>query len=230
MRLRRSRVILGLGLVLLLGLVVLYLLYDYGVFAEADRSILTDEPCAAPCWQGIIPSHTTEEEAIRILQNNPFVSRHGVHCHHTDPRSTICRWTAKHWRGGVNRLYTWDGVVYLMYLTPEINFTLGQVVGKYGPPEKVYTDIGGIEELVYCFHLYYPSRGLAFISLTPIDPGKRKASVSEDWTVNSIDYFAPTSLKGYFEVLIPDLPDSRARALREVEDWQGFGIYDFGSD
>jgi len=55
---------LVLGLILLLCLASLYFLYDYGLFAEPDRSILTDEPCAAPCWHGIIPSQTTEEEAI----------------------------------------------------------------------------------------------------------------------------------------------------------------------
>ena len=64
MRVRRSRAMLVLGLILLLCLASLYFLYDYGLFAEPDRSILTDEPCAAPCWHGIIPSQTTEEEAI----------------------------------------------------------------------------------------------------------------------------------------------------------------------
>lgn len=229
MRIRRSRAILALGLILVFGLALLYFLYDYGVFAEPDRSILTDEPCAAPCWQGIVPSQTTEDEAIRILENNPFVSRRHLGCQRTEPRETICSWLGKYWRAGASKLYARDGVVSLMYLTPEINLTLGQVVTKYGPPEKVYTAIGGIEKLVYCFHLYYPSKGLHFISLTPIDPGEQKAPVTEHWTVNSMEYFAPTSLEGYLEVAIPDIPESRARALREVEDWQGFGVYDFSS-
>lgn len=33
----------------------------------SDRSILTDEPCPAPCWQGIVPGETTIDEAVAIL-------------------------------------------------------------------------------------------------------------------------------------------------------------------
>jgi len=30
----------------------------------ADRSILTDSPCTAPCWQGIVPGTSMEKEEI----------------------------------------------------------------------------------------------------------------------------------------------------------------------
>lgn len=196
MRVRRSRAILVLALTFILGFATLYLLYDYGLFAEPDKSIL----CPGAILVVSVQSHGRQD-----VPGTPNTGEGG-------------------------QLYIRDGVVYLMYKTPEINLTLGQVVSKYGPPEKVATYIGQMEKLVYSFFLYYPSKGLIFGSLTPIEPGREKASVTEDWRVTWIRYFAPTTLEGYLEVTQPDRPDHHAYVLRSVEDWQGFGVYDFGSD
>ena len=44
-----------------------------------DRSLITGEPCGPPCWQGIIPGETTEEETMTILHELPFVDGGATH-------------------------------------------------------------------------------------------------------------------------------------------------------
>jgi hypothetical protein len=40
-----------------------------------ERSFLTDEPCAAPCWYGLIPGKSTKADAHRVLAEMPFVDQ-----------------------------------------------------------------------------------------------------------------------------------------------------------
>ncbi|MBN2469910.1 MAG: hypothetical protein JXN59_04220 [Anaerolineae bacterium] len=35
-----------------------------------DRSLVSGEPCVAPCWNGIVPGETTWTEAITLVQND----------------------------------------------------------------------------------------------------------------------------------------------------------------
>lgn len=36
-----------------------------------DTSLLTGDPCEAPCWQGIIPGETSWRDAITMIEDNP---------------------------------------------------------------------------------------------------------------------------------------------------------------
>ena len=36
--------------------------------ATAEAVLFGDEPCAPPCWQGITPGVSTEEDVLRILE------------------------------------------------------------------------------------------------------------------------------------------------------------------
>jgi hypothetical protein len=43
-----------------------------------DRSFLTGQPCAAPCWYGIEPDKSPEEEALSKLNELPFVDSQSI--------------------------------------------------------------------------------------------------------------------------------------------------------
>jgi hypothetical protein len=79
--------LLGLGVFVLLGLAILLLpslfMRCEGPYArdlspetldpdEIDTSLLTGEPCESPCWHGITPGLTTDEEMVAILEELPF--------------------------------------------------------------------------------------------------------------------------------------------------------------
>src|SRR3990172_586921 len=39
-----------------------------------DKSLLTGEPCAPPCWYGITPGTTSETEALDIVNGLEFIN------------------------------------------------------------------------------------------------------------------------------------------------------------
>jgi hypothetical protein len=42
-------------------------------YSASDQSFLTDKPCAAPCWYGLEPGKSTEEDVMKTLIELPFV-------------------------------------------------------------------------------------------------------------------------------------------------------------
>jgi hypothetical protein len=39
----------------------------------ATQSFLSDEPCAAPCWYGLVPGESSKADVLRVLAELPFV-------------------------------------------------------------------------------------------------------------------------------------------------------------
>src|SRR5687767_4448210 len=51
----------------------------YGELSEVvDRSLLTQQPCSPPCWNGIIPGRTTNSEAVSILESLDFIDKESI--------------------------------------------------------------------------------------------------------------------------------------------------------
>jgi hypothetical protein len=41
--------------------------------SQADHSFTTDKPCAAPCWYGLEPDHSTKADVVAVLKQLEFV-------------------------------------------------------------------------------------------------------------------------------------------------------------
>jgi hypothetical protein len=101
------------------------------------------------------------------------------------------------------------------------DWTLGDVVDKFGPPEyiQVYTDCE--EDCVNVVDLFYPGQGLVFESVTQ-GGSTGKSIVSEDLGVTRGVYFAPTTLEGMMSEVYFRPPDRAAKWLANIREWKGF--------
>ncbi|NIO00126.1 MAG: hypothetical protein GTN93_33480, partial [Anaerolineae bacterium] len=43
--------------------------------APVDTSLLSGDPCEPPCWQGLVPGVSTEEEVNEFIQTSELVDR-----------------------------------------------------------------------------------------------------------------------------------------------------------
>jgi len=146
--------------------IVLALLWLYSE-RVVDRSILTDSPCAAPCWQGIVPGTSMEEEEIiGILETLPYVDMGSVR-QDSLPKGRAISWWWNHWpwrRTGYNSVFLIGDVVHHITLSSvDFELTIEEILDKYGFPEAtIYGPPLLPEEPYIWMTLFYPTRGLQF--------------------------------------------------------------------
>jgi hypothetical protein len=190
----------------------------------ADRSLLTDSPCAAPCWQGIIPGKTSKSQAIQILRNNMYVKEDSLQ------EAGTSEWGGATWQWRVpgRRLQpgiSWqDDTVQEITLGLTYDLTIEQVVNKFGPPEALIASKGGVPEHWYwIINLYYSQIGVQFKAYT-----REFSSLLEPSTqVGVAQLFAPISLEERIANVYGGDTTSTERILAHEMDlirpWKGYG-------
>jgi len=186
-----------------------------------DRSILTDSPCAAPCWQGIVPGTPMAiEEITQILEVLPNVGRIRQH---SLPTGTEIYWRWKQWpwrQTGYNSVFLMGGVVHHITLSVEFDLTIEEVLNKYGLPAATNYGPPPLPEEPYVWmNLLYPTQGLWFRAevYTRVDPVLQPttrvfevtysvtADSLESWLGSDIDAMHLQPWPGYGELEVPEL-------------------------
>lgn len=98
-----------------------------------DTSLISGEPCAAPCWRGITPGTTTWRDALAIIEDDPALDAPNVQ---TDEDSTAV--VAEFQQTGGTaccQMFSETGeVVDLLFLRTAPSMTLGDVIETHGEP------------------------------------------------------------------------------------------------
>lgn len=197
----------------------------------ADRSILTDDPCAAPCWQGITPGETPLDEAFDILTELGYEPRYVGNWGNQIGWVSPLGYPESGLQRIASQLFSLQivGPVGFLDVALEFDLTLGEVMDKYGIPEKYHlyksegTLVGGGHTPVVAVFFYYAQRGLVFAAFLPIsDPGSETVVIDANTTLTRVYYFVPTSV----ERLVDDvyLLKGRIRWEEPLDDWQGLPI------
>jgi len=114
--------------------------------AMMDKSLVSQNPCGPPCWQGIIPGTSSVTEAVQILTNLPFATYLGQDKNSYD-QYTMISWQnrlsvggAAVWNGYIRIL---EGKVFDIRMDVAYPLTLQQVMDAHGPPDyvRVFPDI-----------------------------------------------------------------------------------------
>ncbi|HUW96179.1 MAG TPA: hypothetical protein VMW58_10365 [Anaerolineae bacterium] len=211
-----------------LGLLILGLCVGCGEPPPLDMSLLTGEPCQPPCWQGLTPGESTEEDVAEFMRATRFVDTRSVR------RSSYTRLTRGgeevagviiHWRssGGLamcNDFCIEEGLLTDLTICPYPGVTLGHLIDRYGPPEKyeVIVPIGG--PLYYDVTLFYATHGFTVDLVLPYDDGtlRPESSVAEVW------YFRAAPLERFLQLRYDaGYGMSPARSLEVLRDWPGYG-------
>ncbi len=134
------------------------LLVRWYLKSTVDRSVLTDSPCAAPCWEGVVPGTAMDEdEVLELLHELPSVGRVW--------KNTAIMWYWKEWPWegqGYNSIFLMGTVVNNINLYFAFELTVEEIVNKYGIPELVSVTEVGTPQAYVAVHLFYPTKGLSF--------------------------------------------------------------------
>ena len=195
-------------------------------------SLLTGTPCAPPCWEGITPGKSDEEQVLHVLSNSPFVRAGSI-----DSREVLERGgalTEIEWYGrgkAPSWVYLRDNLVLRNEVRLDQGPTLEQIVEKYGPPEAVQAYLRFPP--VYVVILDYPARGFTLWSLNYpapfVDLYKRflvdnhTGRIEKGLRVRYVIYYAPTSLPAALRDVFLYNPGYAEKIASEVHPWRGFG-------
>lgn len=226
---------------LCLSLLVLGLISECQPWAELDSSLLTGDPCAPPCWHNIAPGVADEDDVRSQLESSPFVEKGTLHYNLTEEAGVplvgfswqaregdyICLQNGMVWpMERCNYIYLRDGKVLRIEISLHGGVTLGEIVDKYGPPERISAFVSVTDFYWYQITIDYPCQGLRLESFSLIDPKEVASgtiSVTRDMRITDARYYVPTSLEKALSEAFWLPPDRIADYMASSQEWAGFG-------
>ena len=191
-----------------------------------DMSLLTGEPCEPPCWQGLTPGESTEEDVAEFIRATRFVDTRTVYRGRMTRGGEVVGVSIQ-WRStvgggrGSNAFRIEGGVLKDITINPDYPLTLERLFGRYGPPEKyrAILPIGG--PLYYDVTLYYPTHGFT----VDLVLGYKDATLQPETRVASVWYFRAAPLERFLELRYEagSGGPTPGKLLELLRDWLGYG-------
>lgn len=177
-----------------------------------DRSFLTHQPCAPPCWYGLEPDKSSEADVIKTLKTLPFVQpdaiavydlgqgaplipgERGVSFNCAVPQGQTC--------GGI-RLS--DNRVTEIQLVVQYPLTIGTAVKNLGPPEFVTYGPMNVERPGCRMNFAWPKTGIVVFRLDPFnslacDRLREGKGLDEDLKVGGLQYYSANAFQLRFAI------------------------------
>ncbi len=176
-----------------------------------DDSLLTDDPCEAPCWRGITPGVTTWSAALTILEDDPTLSNVTTQQDEASA-ARVAEFQQEGGAAGCCQMYSEDGeTVSVIFLRTAPTVTLGQLIESKGDPSYVLgTPFSDNQAIV---NLVYPDLSLVIYAFVAGAEG----SLSETSEIIGVLYVTPEDM----ELLI---------LTSELHAWEGYQSYNVYSD
>lgn len=193
-----------------------------------DTSLLSGKPCEPPCWQGLTPGVSTEEEASEFVRISELVDRTAVYQSDLtlgtgEVVGVSMQWwssanTARTWREHPNEFIVKDDVLQDIAVFLDYEVTLGDLLTRYGSPHRWEVQWVSLDTLDIDVMLYYPTRGFTARVRLPsfgvsLEPSSEVRQVRYLRPLQNEDFLSLGPQVGYF-------PVDEAESLRE---WAGYG-------
>lgn len=190
------------------------------------EGLLTGQPCGPPCWQGLVPGLSTHTDAVDVLEEIGYADSLQVGPGRYEA-ITIVTWRPNRveWPSQQrNMLELQHGQLEVMNMYVDSEVTLGEVVDRYGPPDKqtVFLSMSGPIHTVV--QLFFEDLGTILQVTLPED----HRELNPEAPVDSLWYFEPGPLDQAFAALEgrkgAPLEDFQLEWLEYWHDWDGYGV------
>jgi hypothetical protein len=194
---------------------------------SVDKSLLTGEPCAPPCWYGLVPGESSADEVLSTLRSLPFV----------DPDSIdedFISWESSVSRAGysIGRIRIEEGKIRAIDIDLEYDLTLQELIDVLGEPAG-YEMIAhpsqpdGFGPTCYTHRVIFiwPENGLSaeLIFYLPELVSEGEPILSPDlYYIRRVSYRVPGSTpQDFIEANGVSAADARERIECCYHEWQG---------
>lgn len=123
-----------------------------------DTSLIDGDPCAAPCWNGIIPGETSWQDALDVLNTTPDVvglQENTVDVEGSDEQVVVADWGQVESGEYCCRVLadSADEAVRYIFLRLAPNIVLDELIEAHGEPDYtqylLYTESEGVLQMIY---------------------------------------------------------------------------------
>jgi hypothetical protein len=200
-----------------------------GTPTPIDRSFLTDEPCAAPCWYGLTPGKSKTADVQRVLAELPFVDQAAITQYGSGVTGGSIEISFQCRKDKERRdwIIIQGGIVQKIALSLQYSLTFGEVVEKLGPPDYVWVSNWG-DTTGYIVDLYYVQQGIVVGRLKEradryINWSDGSVVLAEEMEAASLIYSSPSpSLRD--DLASQGIPsDEVEQLLKRIPPWPGWG-------
>jgi hypothetical protein len=189
-------------------LMLAFILLTGCIKSQGSTTLLKDNTCTAPCWNGLIPGETSENDAVKILNELPQVKPGSVRIWYPDG---VHKGDSFYLISGeqVDLMFQDDKLLYIGFSYPVkhvfLNVTYQQLIDEFGDPGSIIRiDSYAGENLYTLFISLYTDQGIAYslftnrgwiifgflTNITKISPGTH---------VDRLYYFDPENIDGLID-------------------------------
>lgn len=173
-----------------------------------DTSLITGEPCAAPCFRGITPGETSWQDAVTIIEDDADFTNVQTQTAEDDSSRVQIAWQQGESGAVCCQIMSEDGqTVQLAFLRTAPDMTLGEVIEAHGEP--VYLAGQEFTEDQAIISLVYPETPMVVYAFVT---GPETGELSESSEIIGALYFVPEDM----ELLL---------ATTELHGWEGYQSY-----
>lgn len=187
-------------------------------------SVIMNTSCLPPCWNGIEPGHTTQEEALSILKSLKEVKQNSIKIWSIVKENDCIRWMFVSGSGEkYGDMFINNDLVFGFGFSPENNgLTLETAIKYLGEPDSIIAIYHQQEIRYISVFINYKSKGVVlWTSINPYDSTKQ-AMITNDMHVEGFWYIEPdlyTKLmsSNYIAGINPAILENNTHP------WQGYG-------
>lgn len=196
-----------------------------------DMSLLTGEPCEPPCWQGLTPGVSTEDEVMDLLRTSELVDQSSIFRGEvTRGRGEVVGTTIQWWstanvsnlpRQFGNDSVIKEGLLQHMTIWLDAEVTVQDLMERYGVPDNFTAWLEPVDPPRVKVTLFYPRYGFQATLIIPRDDVRLRPETE----IVRVWYFRSASrMEGYLrlcrEVGYPSASEDT------LQDWHGYGPID----
>ena len=229
----------AIAFILFLLLLAVIMIGSYALDSKREpdlmaQSFLNDQPCAAPCWYGLVPGKSSKEEVYRVLAKLPFVDQSTIRempDYFYGKDIIAIRGEFKDGGGhGVGFGFS-ESIVEDITFAPH-GLSFGDVAQKLGDPDHVRAFLSG-DVKNYQIDTFYVRQGVWVRSYQTIgifgnrylvQGDKRGVLLAKEMQVDRLTYVSPAdSLEEFFASRLSFRPDLVKSILEVISPWPGWG-------
>jgi hypothetical protein len=199
---------------------------------EPERGYLKGTPCEVPCWQGITPAVTREEDMLPIIDDKTLVRQRRIGVFEYDSSAVRRRYGFVTVNGTHVSIAVENGIVHSIAIDPNFDLSLAECVHSYGPPDWVFAKNLPGGEICYGVYIFYVEEGLQVTKTgcareePDFDTLAGGVDVDPDMGVTRISLIAPQAdLAGTLQYLLAFEPWVEDFVGATPTPWEGYGLY-----